>query len=238
MLVLFSALDQGVYGISELWRDPPTDLASLRATRPVPARTDGMRVVVPEGDDLWTMSGARLVNGYVGLMPANRPHEHDRDARRVAGASWLYQGHDWQPLPGAFPRAWLAPDDSARPLRSLHSSGDTDYHVTLPADVPSAARTVVDRPGLIRVVDDVPGHRPRLLVVSERHQNGWRAAVDGRPCALVRVNGSFLGCLVGPGSRVVEFRFEPVSHRVGAWVSVFGTAGALGAWSWGRRRPQ
>ena len=39
----------------------------------------------------------------------------------------------------------------------------------------------------------------QLLVVSESYHPGWQAAVDGVPQPVLRVNGDFLGCVVGPG---------------------------------------
>ncbi|HEY2146286.1 MAG TPA: YfhO family protein, partial [Pirellulales bacterium] len=52
--------------------------------------------------------------------------------------------------------------------------------------------------------------------------SGWRATADGEPLPVVRVNGDFMGCVVGPGKKEVEFRFSPASLRFGAAMSVFG----------------
>jgi hypothetical protein len=39
---------------------------------------------------------------------------------------------------------------------------------------------------------------------------------------VVPVYGDFLGCVVESGRHEVEFRFRPVSFRVGAWLSGLG----------------
>src|SRR5262249_59456893 len=76
------------------------------------------------------------------------------------------------------------------------------------------------------------------LVWTESHQDGWVARVDGRPTPALRVDGDFLGCLVGPGRHLVTFRFEPASHALGARLSALGLglAGLLFVGSWKRKR--
>ncbi|HKD36693.1 MAG TPA: YfhO family protein, partial [Pirellulales bacterium] len=59
-------------------------------------------------------------------------------------------------------------------------------------------------------------------VFSESYHSGWEATADGKPMPVVRVNGDFMGCLVGPETKTVEFRFRPKSLQIGAAMSVFG----------------
>jgi uncharacterized membrane protein YfhO len=61
-----------------------------------------------------------------------------------------------------------------------------------------------------------------LLVVAESYHPGWRASVDGVPLSVYRVNGDFLGCVVGPGKRRVVFSFQPESLARGRLMSYLG----------------
>jgi len=54
-----------------------------------------------------------------------------------------------------------------------------------------------------------------LLVLTDLHYPGWKAAVDGRDQPVYRVNALFRGVRLGPGAHRVEFRFEPSSWRLG-----------------------
>ena len=62
----------------------------------------------------------------------------------------------------------------------------------------------------------------QLLVVSESYHAGWRATINGSPQPVLRVNGDFLGCLVGPGKATVTLEFHPGSLRHGWTLSVAG----------------
>jgi uncharacterized membrane protein YfhO len=79
---------------------------------------------------------------------------------------------------------------------------------------------VACQPGRIEARVDCPSRQ--LLVVAESYQFGWLARVDGRPQPVHRINGDFLGCLVGPGTRQVVLEFRPRSLSVGRAVSFCG----------------
>jgi uncharacterized membrane protein YfhO len=68
----------------------------------------------------------------------------------------------------------------------------------------------------------------QLLVVSERFHRGWSATCDGRPASVLRVNGDFLGCEVGPGAgeRIVLV-FRAPGLLCGALVSGLAALGVL-----------
>jgi hypothetical protein len=63
-----------------------------------------------------------------------------------------------------------------------------------------------------------------MLVVAERFDPGWRATVAGRPLDVLRVNGEFIGCQVGPGRERVVLEFRPRSLEVGWAISEVGAA--------------
>jgi hypothetical protein len=62
----------------------------------------------------------------------------------------------------------------------------------------------------------------QLLCISESFHPGWQAMVDGCPAPVVRVNGDFLGCVVGPGRHEVTLEFRPKSLWYGALLSLAG----------------
>ncbi|MBX6312130.1 MAG: YfhO family protein, partial [Isosphaeraceae bacterium] len=222
-IVALTAADQVVYGIGMIYRrDPPLSVAMLAASEPVPPRQPGTRF-----QGRWNkgaLSGARLINGYVGLTP-RRVLDYDRPAsRRVAGVAWAREGPAegrWRPVPGPLPRARLVTRaiTSRDPRTDLEridvgTTALTDRPVTLQGDQPGEATILEDRPGAIRIAART-GSR-QLLVLAESYHEGWRAWIDGRAAPVLRVNGDFLGCTVEAGRHEVAWRFEPASYRLGA----------------------
>ena len=246
-IVLFAAADQVGYGWEVLRREPTVTLAALRASRPVPPGPAGRRIMVGEGDNLWTLNGVTLVEGYVGLPPARRLHYWDRESLRLAGATWIREAgafSEWTPLPGPLPRARLLAEAVHRPLVTqalkpgqLEAIAFLPEPVRLPEGEPGLAKIVEDRPGRIRVATSALGRR--VLIVAERHHEGWAARIDGEPRPILRADGDFLGVVVEGGRHMVALRFEPRSHRIGARLSVVGLmiAGlvAIGLIGWPRR---
>jgi len=69
---------------------------------------------------------------------------------------------------------------------------------------------------------DVEAASRQLLVVSESFDAGWRAAVDGQPVPVERVNGDFLGAVIPAGSHTMRLRFRPLHLAVGRYLSLSG----------------
>lgn len=93
---------------------------------------------------------------------------------------------------------------------------------------PGPARIVVDRPDRIRI--DVEPTGPCWLILSDSHFPGWKAFVDGSERDILRANLAFRAVPLQPGETSVEFRYEPLSVRLGALLSLVGLlilAGAL-----------
>jgi hypothetical protein len=61
--------------------------------------------------------------------------------------------------------------------------------------------------------------QPRLLVVAESWDPGWRARVDGRPRPVEAAAGALLGVRLGPGAGRVELRYRPPGLLAGSAVS-------------------
>ena len=117
----------------------------------------------------------------------------------------------------AVPTADAAHDINLVPLES---AARVDSAVELDSGPSGSVAIREDRPGLIRVQTSSPGRQ--LLVVSERWHSGWTATINGRPAPVLRVNGDFLGCVVGPGPADVRLEFRPASLSNGLRLTACG----------------
>lgn len=68
-----------------------------------------------------------------------------------------------------------------------------------------------------RVVVRADSRDEGLLVLGDNWYPGWKAEVDGREVDIERVDYLFRGVRLGPGAHTVEFRYEPLSWRIG-WI--------------------
>ncbi len=187
-----------------------------------------------------TLLGWKLADGYLGLEPVQRLDLHQPAALRVAGVRWVLRGpaadrieglavrdSRWLEVPRPLPYVRLVTqsrqtEDPARDIRRI------DVETTALADEPlglcgGPAGRILDaaqQPGRVEARVDCPARQ--LLVVAESYHPGWLARVDGRPQPVHRINGDFLGCLVGPGSRQVTFEFRPRSLAIGRVTSFCG----------------
>jgi hypothetical protein len=194
------------------------------------------------------LRGERLVNGYRGgLEPAKCLDYREATALRLAQAAWYREpnyepplriagsapaGDDWHRLADPLPRVRLLSDArvSKTPAADLHAIDVTttalvSHPLELTPGPGGTADLTADRPGLIRVHVEAPGRQ--LLVVSESHDPGWQATVDGQPAAVEAVYGDFLGCVVEPGKHEVVFAFRPASIRYGRLISLLGLSAVL-----------
>jgi hypothetical protein len=223
------SLNNPVWG-EQLWRQT-VPLATWREETPRPPGPDAGRILYLEWEaNRQLLRGGSLVNGYRGgIEPRKRLDYTDVRALRLAAAGWYRQasfgevvqiggltarGDGWYQVPAPLPRVRLV--SQAVPSDDPHHDveGINIDHVAL---TEATALAEDGDAGTATLLDDQPGHRrvltkapgPRLLVVAESHDPGWKATIDGRPCPVERVNGDFLGCVVGPGRHAVELTFAP-----------------------------
>jgi uncharacterized membrane protein YfhO len=71
-----------------------------------------------------------------------------------------------------------------------------------------------------RVEIDTDAVGRRLLVFGDLDYPGWCATVDGAPVRIHRANRGLRGVPLPPGRHRVVFTFEPLSVRIGAWLSM------------------
>jgi uncharacterized membrane protein YfhO len=80
--------------------------------------------------------------------------------------------------------------------------------------------------GSARIVDEDPervaieadANRRALLVLADVHYPGWKAEVDGEEVPIERVDYLLRGVALPAGRHAVEFRYEPLSWRIG-WIT-------------------
>jgi hypothetical protein len=248
-LILLAALDLGWYGASYSVY-PKTDKLEDYAASALtpPADADG-RVIASllrfdepglRNGNQMTLRGWQRADGYAGLEPTRKLDYHQLSALRTAGVRWVQRNpstaeidglepcdDDWMEVPNPLPRVRLVTQTKT----SLNPADDitricpdttalTEVPLSLPISTPGKTVLTAERPGRLEIEVDCAA--PQLLVLAESYHRGWRAAVDDDPQTVYRVNGDFMGCLVGPGKHQVIFRFQPDSLRRGWFASCAG----------------
>jgi hypothetical protein len=66
-----------------------------------------------------------------------------------------------------------------------------------------------------------------MLVVSEVFYPGWQALVNGQSVPIYRINGFMRGVEVPAGTSTVDFKYQPMSVRLGAAMGLAALAGTL-----------
>jgi hypothetical protein len=135
---------------------------------------------------------------------------------------------------GALPRAWLAgatevlPDREALdrlPTLDARRVAAVDVDVSLPpAPVGDAGEVEIAETSADLVAVLVHANRPALLVLADRFDPGWSAAVDGTPRPIVRADFLFRGVRIEKGQHRVVFRYQTPGRRPGALVSAVSAA--------------
>jgi hypothetical protein len=160
------------------------------------------------------------------------------------GLEQVYDGPDARVyrVKGALPRAFVvgaqhvlggeaARRELARPAFDPRAVALTEQHLPGLATagdeadrVPQGAARIVsykDERVIVRARSKAPG----LLVLSDNDFPGWKAKVDGRSVPIERVDYLFRGVRIGPGTHTVEFRYDPVSWKIGWILSLASLAG-------------
>ena len=139
----------------------------------------------------------------------------------------------------ALPRAYVLPTAQAfSPARhagltatQLVASPDVDLHTMLLVEgdpntpqepsgsQPAQAATQLEDLGPNAVRITATADAPSYVVLDDFYHRGWTARVDGQPARVLIANALFRAVAIEPGTHTIEFRFEPLSHLVGAAVS-------------------
>lgn len=243
-LLLLAIADMALYGLRHR---PAENLEAFIRRIEVPGDCGDYRID-PDFRPVWAYNGAPMrgcsvVSGYAALFPIDRLDYRGGQiaALRAAGCKWrktrlggpteLAEAHDrgiaWIEVPDPVSRVrcvtkCVASDNPARDIESLDLASTVlaDVPIFLPESDPGKAALIFDRPGKIGVEVEVPA--TQILAVTERYHQGWDAEIDGKPAEIVRVNGDFMGCVVGKGKHSVRFIFAPDDLRRGKALSTAG----------------
>jgi hypothetical protein len=199
--------------------------------------------------NLLDLTAARYVLAQAGNDDVTTFLKPPPDLIEQEGALHVYEN------PSALPRALWIPrlQVVGRPnemLRQLAFRWVDPWDVALVEVAPASgfvgdATTARARPGprptFVRddaevVVIDVQAPQRGFLLLADQYRAGWRATVNGVPVPIERANYAFRVVEVPAGDSRVEFRYEPRSLRVGAFVSALALAGALAALALSRPR--
>lgn len=132
------------------------------------------------------------------------------------------------------PRAWMVHevqvvDTPVQAQAALQAAGfDPRQQAILVADHPTPPLAPATTPepvaitayGSNQIVLRVENSAPGLLMLSELWYPGWQATVNGRPEAVLQVNGFLRAVPVPSGQNTVRLRFTPFSWRLG--LALFG----------------
>ena len=88
------------------------------------------------------------------------------------------------------------------------------------APVPAANNVSVATSTPNRRIYNVACKTGNILVFSENYYRGWRVFVDGRRVPIIKVNHTFSGVYITPGTHKVEKRFMPASFLAGGVISI------------------
>jgi hypothetical protein len=164
---------------------------------------------------------------------------------RVPGVSQVYDGPDARVyrVHGALPRAFMVA------AQRVVEDGDAQLDAVTSPSFDGRAVAITERrlPGMPeargaagrggggtaritryedeRVVVRARAPRPGLLVLGDTHFPGWEATVDGREAPIERVDYLFRGVRLPAGVHTVEFRYRPLSWRIGWIVSLVALLG-------------
>ena len=181
-LVLFAAVDLGVYGVSALREPfPPIAFATILEGQAMPPEASSHRV--QSYNNFLTMQGVRLSDGYSAFHPQRELDDLNEERLRIAGVRWVQTKAPWapdreRPLNLAFARETRSTYDAlGRPstwarvsepmarawlvTRELVSSDPREDINGLDVESTAIVRESLGldggRPGTVAIVDDKPG---------------------------------------------------------------------------------
>jgi len=93
----------------------------------------------------------------------------------------------------------------------------SEYALTQPAPLVTGGRLVGSRPGEWVLIPESPERTE--VVVRESFASGWRAWADGTPLRIAPAPPIFMRVSVPQGTKRLVFRYEPLSWRVGVFLS-------------------
>jgi Bacterial membrane protein YfhO len=136
------------------------------------------------------------------------------------------------------PRAFVAPnavvqpnDDQAR--SALADPSFNPATTVILADAPSgpspAPAITATRPATITTYSpeqvQLTADGPGTLLLTDAYYPGWTATIDGAPAPIQRADIMFRALSLPPGQHQIEFRYDPLSVRLGLVISALAWSG-------------
>jgi hypothetical protein len=164
------------------------------------------------------------------------------------GAKASYQGQDYWVAtnPSAMPRAYVprrveVETEKRTRLRKLASADFSprdlalvEEPVNLPAECSGKVEITTETPTRIQI--SVRMETPGLVVLADRWDRGWKAALGGREVPILITNHAIRGVIVPAGSSTLEFCYRPGSFRLGLGLCGLAAAILTGWAAWMRLR--
>ncbi len=79
-----------------------------------------------------------------------------------------------------------------------------------------------------RIVLSVHTLDDSILFLNDTYFPGWKAFIDGKRDKIFRANYNFRAIFIPSGSHRVEIVYDPLSFKLGAWITFLGIVGCIG----------
>jgi hypothetical protein len=103
----------------------------------------------------------------------------------------------------------------------------TESPIVLPSEMPEGYGTTVVNyePEYLKIVAQSPENA--ILSIAQVDYPGWHATLDGVEIPILRAYGGLIALPFQAGTHEIELRYDPLSYRIGALMSVLSWAGVL-----------
>lgn len=142
---------------------------------------------------------------------------------------------------GAMPRAFLAraveaipdrdrlfdrmKDPSYDPVATVLTELDLAGALLAAATTVSAGEATITEYTANRVQVQYESPVPAALVLADAFYPGWKASINDEPVELFPAYYAFRGAIVPEGRHTVVYEYDPLSFRIGLWISIVTMAG-------------
>jgi hypothetical protein len=194
---------------------------------------------VPRGQFCTTVRPHRALIDLVGIryICTAKPVDQMSDLLVHADERWHIYENPSALRPAFFvPRVSKVP--SAEYALSLFMKPEADPRIaafTL-EDVPPDTAVSTAQQAAPQTIETVPGHwrittqadAPAQLIIAEGYDQGWRAAIDGRPAKIYATNSQLMSVAMPAGAATLTLDYDPPEFTKGAIVSGVGVAMLIG----------
>ncbi len=175
-------------------------------------------------------------------------HKRDQDPHafdptfdsKIYGLLWYGNGWQIYENKNVLPRAFLVTDyvvlnDKDEIIKKIYNP-EFDLSKTIILEENPSEKIVEELNEKIVNINSYTGNRvvintnadgDAFLFLSDTYFNGWKVYVDGNEEKIYRANYAFRAVFLPKGAHEVIYRYEPLSFKVGLWISLLSISGAL-----------